>query len=155
MNSHVTGSADITAAPATIAPAEPPHTYLGVARLLLQGARPLCTPDPPCTLPLAFLCAQVAECALKASLSRSGDDRRLKEKDLRHNLEALWTLAHSEGLAVNSAPPSWLQMLSHLHDRPYYIRYSTGVHGLVTPGPEPMCTDLEQLVALVERQLSS
>jgi hypothetical protein len=153
MTTHVTGSANIVAAPATIAPAGPPHTYLGMARLLLQGARPLCAPEPPCTVPLAFLSAQVAECALKASLSRTGDDRRLKDKALRHNLEALWSLAHSEGLAVSSTPPSWLQRLSHLHNSPYYLRYSTGVHGMVTPGPEPMCTELELLVALVEEQV--
>jgi len=150
---HVTGTANIVAGPATIAPAAPPHTYLGMARLLLQGIRPLCAPNPPCTLPLAFLCAQVAECALKASLSRSGDDRRLKEKALRHNLDALWRLASSEGLSIDAAPPTWMQRLSQLHDSPYYLRYSTGVHGLVTPAPEPMCTELEQLVAAVEHQV--
>ena len=155
MNTQVTGTAHIVAAPASIAPAAPPHTYLGMARLLLQGVRPLCAPTPPCTIPLAFLAAQVDECDLKGSLSRSGDDRRLKDKGLRHNLEALWELAHSEGLAVNAVPPSWVQRLSHLHNTPYFLRYSTGVHGLVTPGPEPMCTDLEELVAVVERQVLS
>jgi hypothetical protein len=95
----------------------------------------------------------------KASLSRGGDDRRLRSKALRHNLDALWRLAISEGLAnsehlsIDAAPPSWLQRLSQLHDGPYYLRYSTGVHGLVTPAPEPMCTELERLVAAVEHQV--
>jgi hypothetical protein len=103
--------------------------------------------------------SQVAECALKASLSRGGDDRRLRSKALRHNRDALWRLAISEGLAnsehlsIDAAPPSWLQRLSQLHDGPYYLRYSTGVHGLVTPAPEPMCTELERLVAAVEHQV--
>ena len=154
MNKHVTGAANITAGSASIAPAGPPHTYLGMARLLLQGVRPLCAVEPPRTVPLAFIAAQVAECALKASLSRSRDDKRLKEKSIRHNLEALWSLAHSEGLSISASPPPWLLKLSHLHNSPYYLRYSTGVHGLVIPGPEPMSSELEQLVAVVERQVS-
>jgi hypothetical protein len=154
MTEHISGSANIVAGPATIAPAGPPHTYLGMARLFLQGVRPLATTVPPCTVALAFLSTQVAECALKASLSRTGDDKRLKSHDLRHNLAALWRLATTEGLSVSADPPAWLERLSHLHDSPYHLRYSTGVHGLVLPGPEPMCTELESLVSHVQHQVT-
>ena len=153
MNTRVVGSAKLVAAAATIAPPGPPHTYFGMARLLLGGVRPLCASDSPCPVPLAFLCAQVAECALKASLSSSCSDTRLKERSLRHNLKALWSLSSSEGLAIAAKPPPWLERLSDLHNSPYHLRYSTGVHGLVIPGPEPMCTELEALVALVEREV--
>ena len=154
MTEHVSGSASIAAGPATIAPAAPPHTYLGVARLLLEGVRPLATNAPPCTVALAFLSAQVAECALKASLSRTGDDKRLKSPDLRHNLSALWHLAAAEGLRVPAEPPAWLERLGHLHNSPYHLRYSTGVHGIVLPGVEPMCTELESLVTQVQSQVT-
>jgi len=97
--------------------------------------------------------AQATECALKAYLSRTGNDRRLKDKPLRHNLTKLWGLAVAEGLAIPAPPPRWLEQLSALHDSPYHLRYSTGVHAMVSPGAEPMCTELEALVLLVGSSL--
>jgi hypothetical protein len=132
-----------------IAPAGPPHTYLGMARALLHGILPLATAGPNSSIALAFVAGQVAECALKAYLSRGGDDKRLKDPTLRHNLAALWQLAQSEGLPVSPQSPTWLVTLSGLHNTPYFIRYSTHVHGLVTPAAEPMATDLVALVEVV------
>lgn len=147
------GSASVTLQGASIGPAGPPHTYFGMARQFANGLRPLMAAGGACAIPLAFLCAQTVECALKAFLSRSGDDRRLKQAPLRHNLERLWIHAASEGLPVMEPPPAWLLRLSNLHDTPYYLRYSTGVHGMVSPGPEPMCSDIEALVSLVGENL--
>ncbi len=124
-----------------------------MAELLLNGVDPLVAAGAECAVPLAFVCAQVAECALKASLSKNGDDRRLREKNLRHNLMALWQLAHSEGVPIAPAPPPWLESLSQLHDTPYYIRYSTGVHGLVTPAPAEVQAGLRDLVGIVGRHV--
>jgi len=95
----------------------------------------------------------VSECALKAYLSRDGNDQRLRRKDLRHNLDALWQLAHAEGLAVAQNPPAWLQTLSGLHDDPYFIRYSKDVHALVMPAPQPMAAELAAMVELVGKSL--
>jgi hypothetical protein len=97
--------------------------------------------------------AHALECILKAFLSRSGDDSRVKQSDVRHNLNALWSLAHSEGLDIPGQPPQWVASLSHLHDAPYYLRYSTGVHGIVTPAPEPMLGELAALIEQVRGQL--
>lgn len=138
----------------SVVPAGPPHTYLGVARALLAGVEPLVNASPAASIPLALVSAQLVECALKAYLSRSGDDKRLRgNPDVRHNLIELWQLAESEGLALQSPHPEWLATLSLLHDRPFVLRYSPGVHAISTPSPEPMATNLASLVELVSRSL--
>ena len=120
---------------------------------MLPGVRILADASPLPALPLAMISAHVLECILKAYLSRSGDDRRLRQSDVRHNLEALWSLARADGLNVQSQPPQWVAGLSQLHDSPYYLRYSTGVHGIVSPAPEPMATELAALIVQVQSQL--
>jgi len=103
---------------------------------------------------LAFLCSHILECLLKAYLSRDGSDARLKDDSkLRHDLNALWELAFVEGLPIEKSPPTWVNTLSNLHKSPYYLRYSTGVHGIVTPGAEPMTSELAALVELAGQQL--
>ena len=139
--------------PLRVLPAGPPHTYLGIAGAMLEGVRVLATSPNPPALPLALLAAHVLECALKAYLSRDGNDDRLRRADIRHNLDALWSLAHAEGLAISSSPPQWVSMLSHLHKSPYYLRYSTGVHGIGSPAPEPMATELGALFGQISSKL--
>jgi len=144
----IVGTANIILAGDFVAPAAPPHTYLGSARALLNGVRVLAkAQDSP--VALAMLAAQVAECSLKAYLSRGGNDKRLRDQALRHNLQDLWSLAHAEGLPIPQQAPDWLLTLHHLHGTPYYLRYSTGVHGLVLPAAEPMTTALGELVESV------
>jgi hypothetical protein len=70
-----------------------------------------------------------------------------------HEIHALWLSATSEGLAVSANLPPWAELLSQLHARPYHLRYSTGVNGLVTPASEPMVAELEALVEQVAKQL--
>ena len=135
------------------APTTPPHTYLAIAQFMLHGVAPLAAAGANASVALAFVAAQVVECSLKAYLSRNGDDKRLKAKSVRHNLEALWHLAHAEGLALSAPIPSWLTTLNELHDDPFRIRYSTGAHGLFTPASEPMATDIAALVSLVARHI--
>lgn len=120
-----------------------------MAQALLNGVAPLAIATPKSSVALAFVAAQVAECALKAYLSRNGDDKHLKTPALRHNLQALWDRAQSEGLPLKTSPPAWFITLSGLHNTPYFLRYSTGVHCLVTPSAEPMATELAILVELV------
>ena len=149
----IVGTAAITLEGVSIAPAAPPHTYLGMSRQFANAIRPLAAAGPPCAVPLAFVCAQTLECALKAYLSRAGNDARLRQSPLRHNLEQLWLLAESEHLSLPSPVPAWVPRLSSLHDRPYYLRYSTGVHAMVSPGAEPMCSDIERVVALIVQSI--
>lgn len=147
------GSANIVLEGVSLMPAGPPHTYLGVSQTLLKGIPPLAAAGIEASVALAFVAAQTTECALKGYLSRNGDDRRLKERSLRHNLEALWNLAYSEDLPISAQPPEWLRTLSGLHNAPYYVRYSTGVNGLVTPIAEPMAAELKLLVELVAKHI--
>lgn len=148
----ITGSASITLGPMTIAPAGPPHTYFGVAQNLMSGVQILASAQSP-GLALPLLCAHVLECILKAYISRGGSDSALKAPNIRHNLVALWRLANSQGLAVSSAPPAWVARLGELHESPYYLRYSTGVHGIVSPGPQPMVSELAALLEQVRGHL--
>ena len=147
-----TGSASITLPSPGILPAVPPHTYLGMARHFVAGAKILATSTPSDSVALAFLASQAAECGLKAFLSRSGHDERLKTPALRHSLVGLWNLAVTEGLLVSTAPPAWLETLAHLHAAPYYLRYSTGVHGLSLPAAQPMTEELVSLITQVVAQ---
>lgn len=153
MEPTIIGTLSITLGSISINPAGPPHTYLSTARNFLSGALTLGA-VPSCALPLTFLAAQATECGLKAYLSRSGDDGRLKRHPIRHDLVVLWSLAASEGLAVSSTPPQWVANLSQLHGSPYYLRYSTGVHGLVLPAAEPMVTELTKLIETISLQLN-
>lgn len=70
-----------------------------------------------------------------------------------HNLDALWNVAQAEGLPLSVRPPAWVVTLSDLHNKPYFLRYSTGVHVLVTPAAEPMAMELETIVELTARHL--
>jgi hypothetical protein len=149
----ITGRVNITLQPLRTVPAGPPHTYLGMARQFLEGAEVLATSMPGSAVSLAFLVAQATECALKAFLSRSGDDKRLKNPQLRHDLIALWSLAAEEGMQISIAPPAWVSTLAHLHAAPYYLRYSTGVHGLVLPASEPMTSELAIVVEQASKQI--
>jgi len=149
----VVATVNTVAPKAFVVPARPPHTFLGMARALLVVVPLLASAGAPASVALAFVAAQVAECSLKAYLARSGNDERLKSPALRHDLEALWHLAHSEGLPLSGQAPTWLLTLSVLHNKPYFIRYSTGVHALGTPAGEPMATELAAIVELVSHHL--
>jgi hypothetical protein len=149
----IVGTAHIVEGNDFVSPPGPPHTYLGMARALSHGIQPLATAEASSSISLAFIAGQVLECALKAYLSRGGDVKRFKDPALMHNLEALWHLAQAEGLPLSARPPTWVVTLSGLHNRPYFMRYSTGTHGLVTPAAEPMAGELAAIVELAARHL--
>lgn len=136
-----------------IAPPTPPLAYFGIARSLMSGINLLAQNPAACGLALPMLCAHALECLLKAYLSRSGEDRELRTKDVRHNISRLWAMAFSEGLEVSEKAPAWVDRLSEVHDAPYCLRYSTNVHGIVTPGVEPMVTELNALLVAVKKRL--
>jgi hypothetical protein len=149
----ITGIASITLQSATIAPAGPPHTYFGVAQSMMSGVKVLATASPPPALALALVAAHCLECVLKAYLSRDGSDAALRKPNVRHDLNTLWAMAFAQGLEVQESPSSWVDCLSGLHKRPYYLRYSTGVHGIVSPGAEPMTSELAALLEIVREKL--
>lgn len=149
----ITGTGSLTAQGASIAPAAPPHTYFGVAQSMMPGVKVLATASPSSPLALSLVAAHVLECLLKAYLSRDGADAALKDRGVRHNLNALWAMAFAKGLRVAESPPGWVDCLSGLHDSPYYLRYSTDVHGIVSPGAEPMTSELAAILEIVRAQL--
>jgi len=137
----------------TSGPPPRPHSYLFVARRLMQGVSVLACEDPPPSVALAFLSAHVLECLLKAFLSRDGSDKELRKREVRHNLEALWAMAHERGLPISSAAPEWASVLSGLHNHPYYLRYAIDINALVLPSAEPMRSELAQLLRIVQEQI--
>jgi hypothetical protein len=101
-----------------------------------------------------MLSAHALECILKGYISRGGDDSSVRCPKVWHNLNALWSLAVADGLDVPSKAPDWVGRLSDLHNRPFYLRYSTGVHGIVSPAPEPMATELAAILEQVQNQVA-
>lgn len=149
----ITGTASITLPSISIAPAGPPHTYLGIAQSMMAGVKVLAAASPVAALPLALVAAHTLECLLKAYLSRGGSDDAVKKPNVRHNLVALWEMAVAQGLQISRSLPEWVTCLSGIHDSPYYLRYSTGVHGIVSPGAEPMTSELDALLKLVQSKV--
>jgi hypothetical protein len=149
----IIGTASITEEGDRIAPAGPPHTYFGVAHSMMPGVKILATASPSCPLALYLVAAHVLECLLKAFLSRGGSDAALRDSTLHHDLSALWAMACAQGLRIPQSPPGWVDSLSDLHNRPYHLRYPTGVHGIVSPSPEPMTSDLAAFLEIVRAQL--
>ena len=137
----------------SIAKPAPPETYLGVAESMIAGVNVLAT-HRIAGLALPLVAAHTLECALKAYLSRDGQDSRLRQAALRHHIEELWKLARTEGLPIGDVP-DWAANLSRIHNKPYYLRYSTGIHGIVTPAPEPMELNLRQLLARFVRAFTT
>jgi len=120
---------------------------------MMQGVKALTVTEPRAPLPHALLSAHALECLLKAALSKDGSDTKVRKANVRHNLEALWVMAAAEGLGVSASAPEWVTCLGALHDAPYRLRYSTGVHGIVLPSMNLVTSELEALVALVEAHL--
>ncbi|SRR5438552_18958357 len=146
----ITGTAAITAAAATTIPAGPPHTYLDVAASLLPAVKILASShERPA---IAMLSAHALECFLKGYISRSGDDSSVRHPAVQHNLNELWSRAVADGLHMPLNSPDWVRRLSDVHNRPFYLRYSTGVHGIVLPAPEPMTTELAAILEQVLNQ---
>jgi len=137
-----------------IVPPAPPQTYLGVAHSMIKGVRALADTSPTPSLALALVSAHVLECTLKAYISRDGSDSVVRANDLRHNLGGLWSLANEQGLQISPAPPNWVTTLNQSHGSPYHLRYSTGVHGISLPSPEPMASELQSLLDLVQASIS-
>jgi hypothetical protein len=145
----IAGAVAVTLRDAYIEKPRPPDTYLGVALALLPGIDALMKADPVPSLPLALLTAHATECGLKAALSLNGDDRAVRDRDVMHNLVKLWQMALPR-LPVRSVPPDWLTTLGGLHIKPYYLRYSEGVHAISLPSPEVMVAGLKELLKRVD-----
>ena len=128
-------------------------TYMGVASAMLGGVNALSGSATRHTLPFAMLAAHALECALKAYLSRQGDDKAVRQHDVRHNLNLLWSMAHAGGLSIPSDPPAWVGILSDIHNAPYHLRYSRGINAISTPGAEPLTSELNTILKTVYSQL--
>lgn len=149
----ITGTASIAEEDDVVAPPGPPHTYFGVAQSMMPGVTILAAASPSPPLALCHIAAHVLECLLKAYLSKDGSDAEVRNPKVHHDLDALWGMAFARGLRVPQSPPEWVDRLSGLHKRPYHLRYSTEVHGIVSPSPEPMASELRNLLETVREQL--
>ena len=138
---------------ASILPAGPPQTYLGVAKSLRPAIHTLLENRACWGVPISILIAHALECLLKAYLSRDGNDSRVRGRAVQHDLQELWRMAASGGLDVDKDPPDWVSKLGNLHQYPYRLRYSTDVHGIVTPSPKVMVEELESVFEVVRATL--
>ena len=151
----ITVTVAITEEPDFVAPPDTVSSSFGVAENLMPGVQLLGRSPVSASFALAFLCAHALECLLKAYLSKAGlSDASLRNHATRHNLNALWASAASQGLRIQATPPDWVTCLSGLHGPPsYFLRYATGVHAIVSPGAEPMVSELLTILEVVREQL--
>jgi hypothetical protein len=149
----ITWSISATEQPDSVAPVAPHEAFLVVAVGLMRGATVLAAaPLSESAMALALLSGHILECSLKAFLSKAG----LTEPELKtigHNLSALWELAATKGLPIGATPPEWAGTLNGLHDKPYYLRYPMGLHGLVLPNAQQMASELKNLIETVRRTI--
>lgn len=149
LTAPIIGNSEIVESPDGIARPTPHQSYMSVARAIAPATELIAREMSGAEIPLSLLAAHQAECLLKAFLARHGKDSHLRGQNLRHNLAALWTEAVLAGLQVPSIAPAWLERLSALHDRPYNLRYSSGLHGIVLPNPQAMAEGLRDLMLAV------
>lgn len=149
----IEGKLSVQLEPIIVQPPRPPYTYLGVAQNLFPGVKAMANAKPIPAHALSLVAAHTLECLLKSFLSKDGSDKELRKQSIRHNLFDLWVKAAGKGLPINIPPPAWVERLSQLHNHPYHLRYSEGVHGLVLPNSEAMVSDIEQLLELVQNNL--
>lgn len=134
---------------ATIGSVTDAAAYLSAAQGLNVGVQALAMNNEVASA-RSFLAAQTLECVLKSYLAHKNVGKaKLKKPDIRHNLEELWQLAVEEDAPIQQQPPAWCVRLNELHDKPYYLRYPMGLHGLVLPASKPMASDLQAIVSSI------
>jgi hypothetical protein len=134
---------------ASIGPVTDAVAYLAAARGLNAGVEALAANNEVASA-RAYLAAQTLECILKSYLAHKNvPEGKLRAPAIRHNLEKLWKLAFTEGAPIQQQPTAWCVRLNELHDKPYYLRYPMGLHGLVLPGSNPMVSDLKAIMASI------
>ena len=119
----------------------------------MRGVKILAESSEPPGPALSLLAAHVLECLLHSYLARDGDDRAARDQHIRHNLEELWAKAVGESLRISAKSSAWAATLSALHKRPFTLRYSKRLNAFSTPPPEPMVSELQDLVESVRDQL--
>ena len=122
--------------------------YRASARELFRGVEVLVEQKPIPYMANALLAGFVVENALKAYLAGRVPNRTdIRAPDIRHDLEALWRLAHQEALDVDGDPPKWCVDLNGLHrGGKYFSRYHTGAHGLTFPVTDAMLAGIRCLL---------
>lgn len=136
--------------------------YKIVAHDLLQAVEVLSHSPDISSRGCALIAAHALECTLKAFLwhKRKPTLTEISHKD-RHNLRALWEIAHKEDCRIFlKIPPNWVEILSSGHGPNFYFRYQEGekskgqkekniVHGGATPELIPMANELKKLIGKV------
>lgn len=97
------GTVNCTLPPLMTVPPTSAQSYLIAAKGLFLGTEALADKAGQTMMACAFLAAQVLECTLKSYLAHVGiPEEELKKYQLRHNLEALWSLAVNKGLTIDA-----------------------------------------------------
>ena len=128
-------------------------SFSGMAVAFTQGASVLLSADPPNPVAAVWLLSQATENILKAWLSRNGKPKVLNDRDVWHDLEALWTLAQGDGLDIDGQQPEWLIYLANTHRGPYANRYAKGQVLVMHADLMPHARETERLVQLVLARL--
>jgi hypothetical protein len=125
--------------------------YISAARDFIAGAEVLSKAGGKVDVAGAFLLAQALECALKAYLVTQGiTAETLSKRPYHHNLVKLWEEAAGTGLAILAQTPQWCQRLNETHDKPYILRYRSGVHGFAIPNVLKAVDEVKEVMIRIE-----
>jgi hypothetical protein len=139
-----------------MAPTSQIDAYMTVARDLLQGVEVLSGLNNIHPRSCALIAAHSLECALKAFLCHKGKQKEIRQREIQHDLMALWDLSCKEGdLCIPESPPDWIKMLSSGHGPYYYFRYQVGenkafVNAGSFPAMVPMAMGVKELLKKVD-----
>jgi hypothetical protein len=146
------GAANIISQQLITAPATA-DSFLEGARRYIESAsvliRNYCAVDT-----IGLLAAHGLELALKAFLMRAGSSEADLRRAFGHELVSLWAEAARLGLAIETDPPYWVQIVGYFHAAPYQYRYPP--EGMATAIPRADLFDemLREVLAKVERAVT-
>ena len=148
----IVGQIAVTLDDVTMPPEVPSYRYLGVAQLIIPGAKVLAVSGPDSAVSLAIIAAFAIECLLKSAATKGRLDDGNVRGDIRHDLVGLWNAAARNGLSIGPIP-QWVAILAPLHKKPYELRYATKANGVSLPNPDPIVSDLESIAEAVRKFL--
>jgi hypothetical protein len=105
--------------------------------------------------PIGLLASHGLELALKAYLLHVGMSEGEVRTQYGHDLVRLWIAARAHGLAIDSDPPYWLQVISFFHTAPYQYRYPPEGMATVIPPADLFGGMLRDVLASVQGAVAS
>ncbi len=121
------------------------ESFAHISERMLIGAQIIfyATKNEPFSV--THLCGHSVETALKSILAKSGKSELELRTTFGHDLEKLWIASAQKTSLIVASPPTWIEHLNRLHNKPYTVRYPMGLNGVIFPNQEIMYTQTIEL----------